>query len=285
MCGISGYVGSSDGLEGSDLLKEILDSQHRRGPDRTASLCWRVPNVPQDVHLGHNRLSIIDLSEGGNQPMTSEDGRYSLVFNGAIYNYKEIRSTLETEGVIFESESDTEVLLKSFMAWGVDAIRRYYGMFSFCVLDRVDQVLTLVRDRFGVKPLFYLNDEKSFAFASTPSAIAKHFNLEPQLEYIGRGIRQKYYEDETEITPYVGLKSLPSAHYMTVSLKNLEINVHRYYDLDKEAAEQREVLSTISFDRAKKELLDHLKRAISLRLRADVPIGISLSGGVDSTSV
>ena len=179
MCGIFGYI--SVGLQNEKRLSYRLEatrnSLKQRGPDdhgiKTFTSKHSCP-IPYTISLGHTRLSIIDLSSGGHQPMTSFDGRYSIVFNGEIYNYKEIRIELESEGYNFKTGSDTEVLLTAWLHWKFDSLVRLEGMYAFAVHDKVEHTLTFIRDAFGIKPLYYFFDGDEFVFASEVQALQKH---------------------------------------------------------------------------------------------------------------
>lgn len=285
MCGISGAVALDGEFDGGDLVKNIVASQHRRGPD--ANAVEQFDEVGARLWLGHNRLSIIDLSTHANQPLRSPDGRFVMVYNGEIYNYLELREELIALGHSFTTNSDSEVLIESFRAWGMEAINRFYGMFAFALLDRSAKTLTLVRDRFGVKPLYFRLEPRRLVFASTPTVIARHFGLAPSEDYVARGLRFKYFEDETAAAPYCGLQSLRPGHSLTVPLgsKALSAEPVRYYDLAERALRAEERLQNVTAAAAEDELMSLLSSATQLRLRSDVTVGISVSGGVDSSIV
>src|SRR5690349_15222577 len=183
MCGIFGFVDAADGLPPIDRLCRITNLIRHRGPDGGGY--W----TDRGVFLGHRRLSIIDIA-GGNQPMTSADGRYVITFNGEIYNYPELRDELRGEGVSFRTSSDTEVILEAFARWGVEAIGRLEGMFAFGLFDCVERTLLLARDRFGEKPLLYSSRGPRVAFASELGPLAaagvggRHIDLEALGAYL-----------------------------------------------------------------------------------------------------
>lgn len=285
MCGISGaIVRRCDGW-GKDLVAEIVSHQIPRGPDAQAVKV--IETGAHRVVLGHNRLSIVDPVPGSNQPLSTEDGSVSLVFNGEIYNYKELRDELVKYGRRFSTASDSEVLLQAYCQWGVSAFDRFIGMFAFALWDSKSNRLLLVRDRFGVKPVYYRFDGSTLAFASTPTVIARHARLSVNMEYVARGIQLKYYEDESDISPYIGISALEPSHYLEVSMKddNIKIVKTRYYDFSERVSMRAESIS----DRRDVELVDELRSilddACRLRLRSDVPVGLSLSGGLDSSSI
>jgi asparagine synthase (glutamine-hydrolysing) len=230
-------------------------------------------------------LAIIDLSSAANQPMVSGDGRYALVFNGAIYNYIELREELRSAGHAFRTNSDTEVLLRAIAHWGTEAFGRLLGMFTVGFHDREAQRLILARDRFGVKPLYYRSGDDGFWFASTPGAMADAAGAPVDLEYAARGIRLKYYEDECDISPYRGIHALPAGHFAVLEAGGHAPRVSAYYDLAAQAAATIDELAGRRGEDLGSELRARLRHATSIRLRADVPLGISLSSGVDSTSI
>lgn len=285
MCGISGCVLKvGERTPPADLIA-IVESQSSRGPDSTGYLS-RSLGDGRSLWLAHNRLSIVDLSSDANQPMVSEDERYSLVFNGMIYNYVELRAELVAAGFGFKTASDTEVLLAVLIVWGEAGLARLFGMFSLAFHDRKTNRLILARDRFGVKPLYYRQNGDDIWFASTPGAIARNERCDPDLEYVGRGIRLKYYEDETGIAPYLGIAAMPPGHFATIDLNAHEtLTPRQYYDLDAAWRAERPRLDCAALADLRTELLERLRQATMIRLRADVPIGISLSSGVDSTTI
>lgn len=285
MCGISGCVLKVGDRTPPAGLIAVVESQSSRGPDSTGYLARSLGNG-RSLWLAHNRLSIIDLSFDANQPMVSQDERYSLVFNGAIYNYVELREELTAVGFGFRTVSDTEVLLAALIVWGEAGLARLYGMFTLAFHDRETNRLILARDRFGVKPLYYRQDGDDIWFASTPGAIARNERCDPDLEYVGRGIRLKYYEDETGMAPYLGIAAMPPGHFAAIDLGAREMLAPRpYYDLDAAWRAERPRLDKLPLGVLRTELFERLRHATMIRLRADVPIGISLSSGVDSTTV
>lgn len=285
MCGISGAVASRPDAWGRALVEQITDYQRPRGPDMQAVV--PIEAGPHTVTMGHNRLSIIDPVPGSNQPFFTRDGAVSLVFNGEIYNYKELRTELLALGRTFVTASDTEVLLQAYCEWGTAAFDRFLGMFAFAILDLDRRRLLLVRDRFGVKPLFYRFDGSTLAFASTPGVIARHAGCAPNLEYAARGIQLKYYEDESSISPYYGIDALEPSHFLTVDLADRQISIGktRYYDFSARVAARAEVVASCSETDLVHELREILEDACRLRLRSDVPVGLSLSGGLDSSAI
>lgn len=286
MCGIAGTFaprGSHSGLNG--VVDEIVASQYRRGPDNQA--VKRIEGERVCAVLGHNRLSIIDLSAAGNQPMWDARGRFCVVYNGEIYNYIEIRAELSALGHQFGTRSDTEVLLEAFRRWGIGAVGRFNGMFAFGLFDRELERIYLVRDRFGIKPLYYAVSGQALVFASTGQVIARWMGLGPNLEYAARGIRFGVY-DEGEQSPHVGLKALSPGQILQADISTgelLETRLHCYYNLTERVPERIEAIATASEPSLLQELAEVMASAVDIRFRSDVPVGVSLSGGLDSSSV
>lgn len=285
MCGIAGVLNVHDAVASDSLMEEILHHQRFRGPDCTARKSFHLGSG--QLLLGHNRLSIIDLSDAANQPFTDETGQYSVVFNGEIYNYLELRNKLIDVGERFATESDTEVLLKALKVWGMSAMEQFNGMFAFAFLNRREQKLFLVRDRFGVKPLYYTVTPQSFLFASTCTVLGKFVGKGPDLRYIARGLSKWFFESDDDISPFVGVNALPPAHYAEVSIVNNEITsrIQKYYDLTEKVREKKEAISGKTHNQLIEQLRTIFRESIRLRLRSDVPVGVSLSGGIDSSTV
>lgn len=285
MCGIAGAISIRADLDITALVDDITLSQTARGPDARA--VRRLACGQAQVVFGHNRLSIIDLSEAANQPMTDAARRFTIVFNGEIYNYRELRAELETRGVVFATASDTEVLLEAYRAWGEKAFTRLFGMFALAIHDKFTGRVVLARDRFGVKPLYVWDNGRTLVFASTPGRIAAWAGLGPDLAYVERGLRLKYYEDDTERTPYAGLTSVPAGCWtaVTPSGAGLRREGGRYYDLASAVAHERAVQVGMDVEALERRIRERLADACDIRMRADVPVGLSLSGGVDSSAV
>lgn len=271
MCGLAGFV-SLRGEDAAAVVRAALPALARRGPDGEGLATW------PGVALGHRRLSIIDLSAAGSQPMLSPDGEIGIVFNGCVYNFREIRAELEKAGRQFRSECDTEVLVEGYRAWGIDRLLpRLRGMFALAIWDEPRRTLTLARDRLGVKPLVYYAGERGIAFASTFAALADAGftnGLDPQaaLEFLEFG----FVTDERSI--YAGLKKLPPA--AVLEWRGGELRERRYWDLppiDEQAK--------ITFEEAVEETERLLLESVRLRLVADVPVGSLLSAGIDSTLI
>jgi asparagine synthase (glutamine-hydrolysing) len=268
----------------------MLCRLHHRGPDDQGVLRFAAGEVwrgraweegEAEAALLHWRLSIIDLSEIGWQPMTYGDGRYYLIFNGEIYNYLELRPELEALGHRFVSQSDTEVLLAAYTQWGAAALNRLVGMFAFAILDTAERTIFLARDCFGIKPLYYTTATGGFAFASEIPplldlpGVSRSANPQRLFQYIRHGLT-----DHGGETIFADIRQLPSAHYMVVPLDNPRAaQPVRYWDVD---MGQR---ADLSFDEAAARVRDLFLENIRLHLRSDVPVGAALSGGIDSSAV
>lgn len=283
MCGIAGVYSAKLDDYLYATVQAVIDDQTPRGPDYQA-----VSFINDKLIFGHNRLSIVDLSSEANQPMWDNSKKYCISYNGEIYNYVELRNELEQLGCIFNTQSDTEVILNSFKQWGVAALERFNGPFAFAIFEKDTNKLWLCRDRFGVKPLYYIFKNSNLFFASTPTVLAKQLKLPPNLDYVERGIRQWVYEDDTDIAPYQQLKQLLAGCYLEISLRSstdFSQSLVRYYDLVERVHRVQNQLRTLSTADLLQQGLEYLQRAIVLRLRADVPVGVTLSGGLDSSSI
>ena len=270
MCGILGFA-ARNGAALPDL-SAALGRQRHRGPDDSG--VWR----DDWTALGFNRLSIIDLSAKGHQPMQSPDGRYVIVFNGEIYNFPELRAALEAQGETFEGHSDTAVLLRVLAREGFErCLAKLRGMFAFAVWDRQTHTLSLARDRLGVKPLVYADTAAGFSFASE---IATLFQVSPELSRDPDFAAMDHYLTlqyiPAPLSGFRAIRKLPPAHAMTVREGKIE-RVWRYWDIDFSAR------SKLSFDEACEALREKFLEATRIRLVSDVPLGAFLSGGVDSS--
>jgi asparagine synthase (glutamine-hydrolysing) len=274
MCGIAGMTALGPGPPDEGLVRGMMAALAHRGPDGEG-FYQSGPTV-----LGHRRLAILDLTPAAAQPMVDGSGRYTIVYNGEIYNYVELRAELEKEGVRFRSRSDTEVLLEGYARWGPEVLPRLNGMFAFAVWDAKDRVLFLARDRFGEKPLFYRYEPgRDFRFASelkalVPPGAGKGRPDEHALfRFLAFG-----YAGTTEGTFFEGIRQVPPAHGMT--LRDGRLEVRSYWSLPgrtlaPEGGEQAWVERVAAL----------LEDSVRIRLRSDVPVGTSLSGGIDSSSI
>ncbi len=273
MCGITGVFAFNEigrfNLPNISLATETLE---HRGPD------FQNVFVGDFVALGHRRLSIIDLNPQSNQPMSAEDGRYQLVFNGEIYNYKLLRQELESKGVQFKTESDTEVLLQLLIHEGKDALNKLNGFFAFSFYDQQKEEMLVARDRFGIKPLYYLEDEDRFIFASELKAILK-FGIEKNIDTNSLYTYLQLNYLPAPMSMVKGVKKLMPGHYAVVKKKLVEIN--SYYELKNTFEKDFQG----SYEDAQFQLKALMEKAVERRLVADVPLGTFLSGGVDSSII
>lgn len=262
----------------SPALKHIgvmNDIQYHRGPDGCGDY------GDGSVALGHRRLSILDVSDLGNQPMVSEDGRYIIVYNGEIYNYLELRDELKQRGIDFFSDCDTEVLLKAYITWGADCTSRLNGMWAFAIYDRGTRQIFLSRDRFGIKPLYYTDGGVCFGFASEMKALLAAF---PDLRKVNYVFLHHFLPsgslDDGPETVFEGIQLLLPAHNAMYDIDKKTLRIWRYWDAEPEA--YREKWACYKPVESLRHLLDS---AIELHMRSDVPVGTCLSGGVDSSTI
>ena len=274
--------GRGDGTPSS--IDAVLNDQICRGPDHCAIA--EVSNAPTVV-LGHNRLAILDLSPRSHQPMWDHAGQFCAVFGGEIYNYVELREELKSRDHRFVTDSDTEVLIEAWKEWGSDSIASLNGMFAFALWNNRQRELYLVRDRFGVKPLYYTANAESVCWASTSRALARTLRLFPSQDYVARGLRYWVYEDDLDTAPYEGMKALAPGTFLRIQTvhNTLSITSRRFYALTPRVEVLRAELAECSEHDLKVRTHDLLSSAIRLRLRADVPIGVSLSSGIDSSTI
>ena len=274
MCGIAGVFDSSGLVADAARMDAALDLMRRRGPDGAGT--WH----DSFAHLGHRRLSIVDLSPTGTQPMLSADGRYALTFNGEIYNHAQLRAELAPAGG-WRGTSDTETLLAAYERWGSGCLERLNGMFAFAVYDRRERRLFVARDRLGVKPLYYCARGSFLAFASRPGALrALDERVTSPMNPAALGLYLQLGYIPAPLALHEGVSKLPAAHYLEADERGLR--VVRYWDF-------RHLQPDSAGARSENELLDELdeliKRAVRLRLMSDVPLGAFLSGGTDSAIV
>ena len=274
MCGIAGFVGRGDR---ADLFAMMAALRHR-GPDGDG---FHIDDEGVPVFLGHRRLAIIDI-EGGHQPMWNEDKRVAVIFNGEIYNHAELRAELAARGHVFRSDhSDTEVLVHGYEEWGASLPERLNGMFAFAIYDTVRRRLFLARDRFGEKPLYYVHRPGLFAFASELTAIVCHsaFQARPSLVALQKLFAYGYLPAPHAL--YEGSHKLPGGHHLTLDLADNSIEIAAYWRFRIEADDSLDDAA----EPALVEELEHLlSQAVRRRLISDVPLGIFLSGGIDSST-
>ncbi|MCP4660808.1 MAG: asparagine synthase (glutamine-hydrolyzing) [bacterium] len=274
MCGVAGIFGPS--ARAPSFIDAMIESQRHRGPDDSG--VYRDPSAT--AVLGHNRLSILDLSAAGRQPMSDPSGRWWLAFNGEIYNYRELREEL-AEHHRFRSQSDTEVLLAALIRWGTRCLDRLIGMFAFLLWDEKEKLLLAVRDRFGVKPLYYHHRPDGTLLAASEIR-ALHAAGAPReadpvtwASYLARGLH-----DHSQRTFWEGILRLPAGHLLTWQAGDLRIE--RWYDLAERVGSEPDTSPPGEVRERYRELL---AESVGLRFRSDVPVGINLSGGLDSSTL
>ncbi|MGB2869669.1 MAG: asparagine synthase (glutamine-hydrolyzing) [Bacteroidota bacterium] len=267
MCGIAGIVGIGD----KEILKTMTDSLAHRGPDDSGIEWFGEDNCG----LGHRRLSILDLSHAGHQPMCNDSGKMWITLNGEVYNYKDIRSVLEQKGYSFRSNSDTEVILKSYEEWGPASLERFNGMFAYAIYDTERKTLFAARDRLGVKPFYYCHQNGHFVFASEIKALLASKLVETGPDYTALHTPTRF-----QISPLTGFENifkLPAGHYLKFEKGSL--NITKYWDI----SPSEDLL--VEEQEAEKKLDGLLQDSVRLQMIADVPVGVLLSGGLDSSII
>ncbi len=301
MCGIAGLVDISGRPPDRHVLLDMMRRIAHRGPDgggwmedMAGSILEgaRESSIPASARhfaaghagasaaLGHQRLAITDLSEAGAQPMSRGAGRWWIVFNGAIFNAPELRRELEAGGERFESATDTEVLLASWIRWKEEALHRLNGMWAFAIWDSRERELFASRDRYGIKPFYWTAAGDLFAFGSEPKALRAVRPAAPDLKLVSDYLAFGSSIPEGDATAYEGYRELPAGSILRAGASG--VRVERWYDLD---ARVRDLPPPPSFEGAAARLRGLLEDAIRIRLRADVPVGLLLSGGVDSSGI
>ncbi len=279
MSGIFGGIFPSDQARLEQRMKAASEALRHRGPDNDAYIIEE--SAGSLVALGHRRLSVIDLSAAGRQPFVSSDNRYVISYNGEIYNYLELRNELIELGHHFSTRSDTEVLIEAWAEWGVDCLSRLTGMFAFVIWDRVEAVVMLCRDAFGIKPLFYNVQNGMLLFASEIRAVHALRNIPAEInhqrayEYLVR----EYY-DRNEETFFAGIKQLLPGHTLRYDLEAGQAETPvpwNHFNISEN--------SDLSFEQAAENIRESFLRSVRLHLRSDVPLAAMLSGGLDSSSI
>lgn len=277
MCGIAGFLDFSK-RSGMDVLRRMTDKLTHRGPDDAGYEIFESSSTV--IGFGQRRLSILDLSPLGHQPMHFKN--LVIDFNGEIYNFKEIRLELEQRGYSFQSWSDTEVILKGFDCWGIDVLQKFIGMFAFAIYDRDKNSVIIVRDRAGVKPLYYFSKNDVFLFASELKAMYEHPAFEKNIDTNSLALFLQYSYIPAPHTIFVETHKLLPGHYMEIDLSSGTAVINKYWDVfdhyNKKKIKIDEQEAIIETDRL-------LKNAYEYRMVADVPVGVFLSGGYDSSSV
>lgn len=271
MCGISGIINKNGLAVDKREIQKINNMISHRGPDDEGFY------FEKNFAFGHRRLSILDLSKDGHQPMYYLD-KYVITYNGEVYNYIEIKEELVNYGYTFYSNTDTEVILASYDKWGENCVNKFNGMWSFAIYDKEKNIIFCSRDRFGVKPFYYTEVDNKFIFGSEIKQLLEFY----QDRYVNKTVLMNYlvigYENYSNETFFENIFNLEQSHNMIYDLTNNKFNIKRYYDIEKETLNLDEESSI-------KVYRDALYESIKLRLRSDVKIGTCLSGGLDSSSI
>jgi asparagine synthase (glutamine-hydrolysing) len=309
MCGIAGIWNKRNAETVNTAIRNMCDSMHRRGPNDEGYVqinngvaqaysgknsqattndfpylsCKPLEeNLNQESKLvfGFRRLSILDLSVKGHQPMADQSGDYWIVFNGELYNYKLLRNELKNHGYRFTTESDSEVVLRAYMHWGSQAITRFNGMFALAIYDGPKQELFLARDRIGIKPLYYHDNPNQFVFGSTIKSIIKSGLYKAEIDEVGLQQNFVFAVSQRPHTAFKNIKALEPAHCMVISLQTGQIKNQRYWDIPVGSQD-----SLMTEKQAIDELEERLLNSVEYRLNADVEVGSFMSGGIDSTLI
>src|SRR2546428_353638 len=268
MCGIAGILHLDEDPASSVILRKMTDVLAHRGPDGEGV------SVDGAVGLGHRRLAIIDLTSAGHQPMQTSDKRYTISYNGEVYNFRELRAELEVQGYQFRSQTDSEVVLNAWAAWGPKALDRFNGMFAFAIWDRQERELILARDRYGIKPLYYIELPRAFLFGSEVKALLVHpamhaaMDCEGLLEYM---TFQNFFADRTL---FAGVRLLPAGTWLRRNVQRCRHEIHRYWDYNFHEPAER-----VSLEDYAEELDRLFLQAVRRQLVSDVPVGAYRSGG------
>lgn len=272
MCGISGVFGQTDAGRAKDAVQRMNGALGHRGPDHAG--IYEAPGVC----LGHRRLSIMDLSTSANQPMTSNDGNWVLVFNGELYNYTELKALLPEYP--FKTDGDTEVVLAAWQKWGVHALQRFNGMFAFALWEVSTQELFLVRDRMGIKPLYVAQTPEGLVFASEVRALLASGFVHGKMKASGLVDYLRYQTVQAPETLLEGVELMLPGHYLHV--QDTETTTKQYWSTD---TNWSRAAASQSVDAIRKNIRQKLAASVELRMRADVPFGAFLSGGIDSSAI
>jgi asparagine synthase (glutamine-hydrolysing) len=273
MCGIAGFIDPSlSSIDAQSVLSKMLISIAHRGPDA------RSIYSDESLQLGHNRLSIIDLSEQANQPMHYDD--FIIIFNGEMYNYLEVKKKLLDKNYTFKTKSDTEVILAAYKEWGGDCVNEFVGMWAFVIWDKKKKELFASRDRFGIKPFYYIHEGDKFYFGSEYKALKQTpvFGNDLNYDQISRGLQMGWvcYKDETY---FEKIKSLPAAYNLKLKIENWDLKINKYWDIETGK------YSDLSFEEKRGKFVSLFTDSIKLHMRSDVAVASCLSGGLDSSAI
>ncbi len=284
MCGLAGEISFAD-RPNIKAVEKMLLTMRSRGPDAEGLY------VQDNVCLAHRRLKIIDLSSHANQPMIDSQLGLTIIFNGCLYNYKLLRKQLESYGYQFFSSSDTEVVLKAYAHWREDSLEHFNGMFSFVIYNYVKQELFIARDRLGIKPFYYFHNKDKFCFASTLTALLHHPDCKAQIDSVSLNYYLSFRAITHHKTPFKEINKLAAGHWMKLSLSGERVE-QKYWDIQHRfnCMKKRESHGPLQFsDYSEKDWTDRLHetllKSVERRLEADVPVGVLLSGGLDSSLI
>jgi asparagine synthase (glutamine-hydrolysing) len=272
MCGIAGILRFDGSSVIPDDIKKMTNEMSHRGPDGEGYFVF------QNVALGHRRLSIIDI-ETGKQPMTNEDKSIWITYNGELYNYKRLKEELEQKKHIFTTKSDTEVIVHAFEEWGSDCVKKFRGMFAFAIVDLNAKCIFLARDHFGIKPLCYRQEQNYFAFASEINPLISCQDLLPTGNLLAIEFFLRYQYIPTPLTIYKEIKKLPPGHFLKCNFDGTLEGPTCFWDLNVDNG------TAISLENSETEAEKIISESISAHLISDVPFGVFLSGGIDSTLI
>lgn len=281
MCGVGAVVARGFASVSESSLRQVQKALTHRGPDGCGLYLDQATPGSARYGLAHTRLAVLDLSEAAAQPMNHAEGIH-LSYNGEIYNFLELADELRGLGHLFVSHGDTEVLLAAYREWGIGCLDRLVGMFSFVLVDERTDTLLAARDPFGIKPLYYSNNDLHWVFASEIKAVRavlpsrRRADMESVLRYLRFGST-----DGSDSTMFEDIKQLPAGHYLTARLQDPQPKVKRYFDLKIDPLSA----ASLSFEEAADHLRDLLETSVALHLRSDVTVGAALSGGLDSSSI
>ena len=279
MCGIAAVI-DAEGPVDAATIDRMRDRLAHRGPDDAGR--WVGPLGRMSVALGSRRLKILDLSDAGHQPMFALDGRVAIIFNGLLYNFVELRAELEREGMSFHTSCDTEVLLGAYVAWGRNFVRRLNGMYALVIYDARSESVLVARDRFGEKPLYSTRlPGGGWAFGSEMKALLAHPRVQAEVDEVALSawINSGHMPIDRRVL-FAGIEEFPAAHALEIDCRSGSTRSWRYWTPD-----YGDVDTGISVREATDQLARHLERSVDMRLRADVPIGAFLSGGLDSSAI
>ena len=278
MCGITGIINFNNAPISENVLIGMRNSLSHRGPDDTGVYINKI----KTVGLAHKRLSIIDPSSAGHQPMCNEDGTLWITYNGEIYNYPDLRNRLKNSGHIFKSNSDTETIVHAYEEWGIEVLLgKLRGMFTFAIYDTKSQRLIIARDRLGIKPIYYFHNNDTVIFASEIKAILKFNSVLKKIDFQSAGLFLLHGSIPAPKTIYKGISALEPGHFLAINRNGLRKK--RYYDPRKTFSDTS--LLKISEEDAVERVRSCLNETIKCHLISDVPVGAFLSGGIDSTAV